>query len=142
VLLHRALLLLASAAFAWTPAGQGALVSQSSQAMAMAVALRSHSGAESIDVTGRASSGATVEITAMARLSNDLPVVLLSRTSTVADAYGNFSITVPVAADFWQGTQVTILAEAPGEAPASATIAVTNPASGLPIPATDVDSDP
>ncbi|MGH7736797.1 MAG: hypothetical protein ACREMP_02835 [Candidatus Tyrphobacter sp.] len=118
-----------------------ALLAQAPAPGAIALSARRHSGAEAIDVTGTAPPGASVEITAVARISIDLPVVFLNRMTAVADASGEFSVEVPIAPDYVQGTVITIAAQTPGVAPASVSVVVGAPSSGPPITSTDVDND-
>ncbi len=108
---------------------------------AIALSARRHDGAEAIDVTGTAPPGATVEIEASARLSVDLPIVFLNRIYAVADANGAFSVILPIAPDYVQGTEILIRAETPGTTPGIASIIVGPPTSGPPITDTDVDND-
>lgn len=118
-----------------------ALVSQSPTSGAIAITVRHHDGADAVDVTGTAPPGASVEITARARISIDLPVVFLNRVTTVADASGAFSILLPIAPDYVQGTEIVIAAQAPGATPAAVSFIVGSPSSGPPITSTDVDND-
>jgi hypothetical protein len=118
-----------------------ALVGQTPTTGTIALSARRHDGAEAIDVTGTAPPGATVEITARARISIDLPVVFLNRLYTVADASGAFSVLLPIAPDYVQGTEVLIQAETPGTIPAVVSFIVGAPSSGPPITSTDVDNN-
>lgn len=117
------------------------LISQSPTTGAIALSARRHDGAEAIDVTGTAPPGASVEITARARISTDLPVVFLNRMDVVADATGAFSVILPIAPDYVKGTEITIAAVAPGVTPAAVNFIVGAPSSGPPITSTDVDND-
>ncbi|HEY9085973.1 MAG TPA: hypothetical protein VIN40_08590, partial [Candidatus Tyrphobacter sp.] len=118
-----------------------AFVGQSPISGAIVLSARQHGGAEAIDVTGTAPPGTSVEITARAKISIDLPVVLLSRVSAVADPSGAFTVTLPIAPDYIPGTEILILAEAPGSTPGTARFVVGAPNFGPPIQSTDVDSD-
>lgn len=116
-------------------------VGQASTTGTIALSARRHDGAEAIDVTGTAPPGASIEITARARISVDLPDVFLNRIDVVADASGAFSVILPIAPDYVQGTEITIAAESPGIAPAFTTFVVGALSSGPPITSTDVDND-
>ena len=118
-----------------------ALIGQSPISGAISFSVRQHGGAEAIDVTGTAPPGTSVEITARARISIDLPVVLLNRSTAIADAAGAFAVTLPIAPDYIPGTEIVILAEAPGSTSATARFIVGAPSSGPPIQSTDVDND-
>ncbi len=126
-----------------TPAAGSApvVLSQAPQAGTIALSARRHDGAEAIDVTGTAPPGTSVEITARAKISIDLPVVFLNRLTAVADASGAFSVILPIAPDFVQGTEIMIQADAPGTTPATVSFTVGPPTSGPPITSTDVDND-
>lgn len=119
-----------------------ALVGQAPEPGAIALSARRHDGAEAIDVTGTAPPGASVEVVARAMLSIDLPVVFLNRIDVVADPSGAFSVIIPIAPDYVQGTEIMITAQAPGVAPSTVSYIVGAPSSGPPITSTDVDNDP
>lgn len=125
-----------------TPAAGAApaVVGQGSGQGAIAITARQHQGAEAIDVTGTAPPGTAVEITAQAKLSILLPVVYLNTATAVSDSSGAFSVTIPIAPDYMLGTEVLILAEAPGTQPGTATFIVGEPSNGPPIQSTDVDN--
>lgn len=125
-----------------TPAaGATPVVAQAPAPGAIALSAHRHPGAEAIDVTGTAPPGASIVITARARISIDLPVVFLNRLETVADASGAFSVILPIAPDFVQGTEIMIAAETPGYTPAAISFIVGAPSNGPPITSTDVDND-
>lgn len=107
---------------------------------AIAISARQHSGAQAIDVTGTAPPGTSVEITAQALLSIDLPVVFCNSTRVIANPSGAFSVTIPIAPDYIPGTEIWILAQAPGSAPGSASFVVGAPGNGPPITSLDVDN--
>ena len=117
------------------------LVSQSPTTGSIVLSARRHDGAEAIDVTGTAPPGASIEITARARISIDLPVVFLNRITAIADSSGTFSVILPIAPDYVQGTEILIAAQTPGVSPASVSFTVGAPSSGPPITSTDVDND-
>lgn len=120
--------------------GTPAVVGQSPASGTIAISARQHSGAQAIDVTGTAPPGTSVDITAQATISIDLPVVFLNSMSVVADPSGAFSVTIPIAPDYVPGTEILILAQAPGTAPGTASFVVGAPSNGPPIQSTDVDS--
>jgi hypothetical protein len=126
-----------------TPAASSApvVMSQAPQAGTIALSARHQDGAEAIDVTGTAPPGTSVEITARAKISIDLPVVFLNRLTAVADSSGAFSVILPIAPDFIPGTEITIQAQAPDANPATVSFIVGAPTSGPPITSTDVDND-
>jgi hypothetical protein len=115
-----------------------AIVGQAPTTGAIAFSARRHDGADAIDITGTAPPGASVEITARATISVDLPDVLLNRIDVVADPSGAFSVILPIAPDYVPGTKVTIAATSSGLTPATATFVVGTPSSGPPITSTDV----
>jgi hypothetical protein len=117
-----------------------AVVGQGSGQGAIAVTARQHQGAQAIDVTGTAPPGTAVEITAQAELSMNLPVVFLNTAVAVADSSGAFSVTIPIAPDYIPGTEIMILAQAPGTQAGTATFIVGEPSNGPPIQSTDVDN--
>ncbi len=120
--------------------GTPANVAQSAPSGAIAISARQHEGAQAIDVTGTAPPGTSVDILAQAKLSIDLPVVFLNSMTVVADASGAFSVTIPIAPDYIPGTEIFILAQAPGSTPGTASFVVGAPSSGPPIQSTDVDN--
>jgi hypothetical protein len=117
------------------------LIAQSPTAGAITLVARHIDGAEAVDVTGTAPPGAGVEITALAKISIDLPVVFLNRFDTVADASGTFSVRVPIAPDYVPGSEILIQAQAAGATSVMVSYFVGAPTSGPPITSTDVDND-
>ena len=124
-----------------TASARPALVGQGSVPGTIALSARRHDGAEAIDVTGSAPPGTSVEIVARARISVDLPVVFLNRLETVADASGAFSVLLPIAPDYVQGTEILIQAQTPDMRSGVVSFIVGAPSSGPPITSTDVDND-
>jgi ribosomal protein L30E len=120
--------------------GKPVVIGQSTPSGAIAISARQHEGAQAIDVAGTAPPGTSIEITAQAKLSIDIPVVFLNSTSVVADPSGAFSVTIPIAPDYIPGTEIYILASAPGNIPATVSFVVGAPNSGPPIQSTDVDN--
>lgn len=116
------------------------VVGQGTGQGAIAVTVRQHPGAEAIDVTGTAPPGTAVEITAQAKISIQLPLVFLNTATAVSDSSGTFSVTIPIAPDYILGTEVWILAQAPGTQPGTASFIVGEPGNGPPIQSTDVDN--
>jgi hypothetical protein len=121
-----------------TAGGAAELLAQAPAYGTITLTARHHDGAEAIDVTGTAPPGTSVEITARARISIDLPVVFLNRFYALADASGAFSVLVPIAPDYVAGSQVIVQADAPGDNSATASYIVGPPSVGPPIQSMDV----
>jgi hypothetical protein len=117
-----------------------AVVGQGSGQGAIAITARQHQGAEAIDVTGTAPPGTAIEITTSAEISMEIPVVFLNTATAVSDSSGAFSVTIPIAPDYILGTEILILAQAPGTQPGTASFIVGEPSNGPPIQSTDVDN--
>ncbi len=75
---------------------------------------RQHDGLEAVDVTGTAPPGALVTVEESAKISVDLPIVVLRRVAIAASPSGSFSILLPVAPDFTAGTELRFAANAVG----------------------------
>ncbi len=117
------------------------LVAQSPMAGPITLVARHRDGDEALDVTGTAPPGAAVEIVALAKISIDLPIVFLNRVDTIADGSGAFSVRLPIAPDYVQGSEILIQAQATGAASVMVSYVVGAPTSGPPITSTDVDND-
>lgn len=79
-----------------------------------------HVGSESIDVSGRGSPSQAFTITLVSTFSFDVPDVVLSRTTVVADAGGAFSAVISIAPGFTRGSAITVYATTPEGASAAA----------------------
>jgi hypothetical protein len=96
-------------------------------------------GKEAISVEGKAPALAPVTLTLVATISRDLPNVYLNRREILTDASGHFSAIVPIAADFWRGSIVTVTASSPDTTTtATAHVKVIAPNAGVWLPADDV----
>jgi hypothetical protein len=101
------------------------------------LALRAHNGAYAVDVQGHARPNDFVMLTMKAKLSIDLPIVTLNHFSVATDAGGNFTTTLPIAADFTPTTLVIVEASDAQGPLGTATFVVGAPTAGPWIPLTD-----
>lgn len=96
-------------------------------------------GSEAIAVSGRAPAMAPVVLILHATISRDLPTVFLNRRDVTADADGHFSTVVPIAADFWRGSILTVTASSSSTvSSANAETIVVLPNPGVVLPADEV----
>lgn len=97
---------------------------------------RPQPGNEAIFVSGSAPSAAPITITLLATLSEDLPTVVVSRHDVQPDANGQFQATIPIAPDYLRNSLLRVLAtSAAGSTPASVTLLIGAPNSGVTVPA-------
>ena len=96
-------------------------------ATALTVQVHAHKNDESLDVSGTAPAGTSVDIVLYGALSADLPVVRVNHFHTQADTNGVFTLNVPIAANFTRGTVLTIQASTPDGTSATARTAVQGP---------------
>ena len=103
---------------------------------AITINARPQPGNEAIFVSGHAPSSAPVTITLLATLSEDLPTVVVSRHDVQPDANGQFQATIPIAPDYIRNSLLRVLAtSAAGSTPASVTLLIGAPNSGVTVPA-------
>lgn len=108
-------------------------------AAAMNVTVGPVRGQEAIDVEGKAPPMSPVTLVLQATISMDLPTVYLNRRDVTADADGHFSSIIPIAADYWRGSILTVTASSPSTvSSAVAQTRVTLPNPGVVLPADDV----
>jgi hypothetical protein len=103
---------------------------------AITLTARPQAGNEAIFVSGHAPSSAPITITLLATLSEDLPTVVVSRHDVQPDANGQFQATIPIAPDYLRNSMLRVLAtSAAGSTPASVTLLIGAPNSGVTVPA-------
>lgn len=103
---------------------------------AITINARPQPGNEAIFVSGHAPSSAPITITLLATLSEDLPTVVVSRHDVQPDANGQFQATIPIAPDYLRNSMLRVLAtSAAGSTPASVTLLIGAPNSGVTVPA-------
>ncbi len=83
-------------------------------AASISIVAKQHDGLEAVDVTGKAPAGALVTVVESAKISIDLPIVVLRRVETTASSSGDFSMQIPIAPVFNHGTELRFTASAPG----------------------------
>ncbi len=96
---------------------------------AITLVARQHDGLEAVDVTGKAPSGSLVTVVESAKLSVDLPIVVLRRVEVSASPSGDFSVLLPTAPDFTPGTELRFAASAAGAAVTTVRFVVGKPTS-------------
>jgi hypothetical protein len=132
-------LLVVPAGAAPVPATAGAPAPVSVDAAAITVTVGPVHGREAVDVEGNAPPMAPVSLILRATISMDIPTVFVNRRDVVADADGHFSTTIPIAADYWRGSILTVTASSSSTvSSAVAQTRVTLPNPGVVLPADDV----
>ena len=128
-------------AFAPTPARASTTPAPVSVDSLITVTVAPALGSEAVTVEGKAPAMAPVILILHAMISKDLPTVFVNRRDVTADADGHFSTTVPIAADFWRGSILTVTASSESSvSSATAQTIVTLPNPGVVLPADDVPS--
>ena len=90
-------------------------------------------GSEAVRVSGTAPPGRTVQLTLSATFSRDMPDVVITRKTVVADGSGAFATTAQVAPGYFRGAVVTVVASTSPSGP-SATARYTIGAPNVTVP--------
>jgi hypothetical protein len=102
---------------------------------ALTLEARQLQGAEAISVAGNAPAGSPITITLLATVSKDVPTIVVSRHSVVADSSGHFAAVIPIASAFERGTLLNILATSvSGAGSAQAQLITGEPNAGVAVP--------
>lgn len=96
------------------PTGRAVVPVEVESQNAIVVSARLIPGRHALSVDGSAPRNAHVTLTLFATLAPDLPTVFLNRNDVQADVNGRFAAVVPVAPDFFSGSQVTLYATSEG----------------------------
>jgi hypothetical protein len=111
-------------------------VPSSAAGATLTLQVRPHTGAESLDISGTAPAGDTIDLVLYGTVSADLPVIRLNHLSAQAGPSGTYSLTVAIAPNFVRGSILTITASTPDGASAVARTTIQGPGSET-IPAMD-----
>ena len=96
---------------------------------ALTLTVHSHPGDESLDVSGTAPAGTSVDLVLYGSISEDLPTVRINHFIVTSGPSGTFALNVPVAANFTRGTVITVQATGSSGASAIARINYSGPGS-------------
>lgn len=95
------------------------VVGQLDASSGLVVSAREMSGRRALLVQGSGPHDARITLTVLAALAPDLPTVLLQRIGVQADFSGHFAAVVPLAPDYFTGSEVTLVATAGTESAAT-----------------------
>lgn len=94
----------------------------------IAIEMQPLPGSEAVTVNGQAPPGAPVTLTLLATISSDLPTIPVSRHDVQPDVNGRFSVTLPIASDYYHASLLRVVATSTfGVTPATAQIYVDAP---------------
>lgn len=120
---------------AGVPVAAQTAATTSAPAQTITLEARQLQGAEALDVEGTAPPNATVTITLLARISPDIPTVLVSRHDVITDVGGRFGAVIPIASAYERGILLDVVATSTsGEASATAHVVTGAPNPGITVP--------
>jgi hypothetical protein len=97
-------------------------------------------GKEAVYISGTAAAALQLQAVLYAKVSQDLPTVLLSRRPLTTDADGKFSATLPIAPAYFRGSIITVVVQSQSAVPI-ARGSVTIGAPNVPAPADQLPTD-
>jgi hypothetical protein len=122
----------------WEAAEGGAPSSQVTGAIT-GLEVRQLPGSQILAVSGKAPGKLPITLTLVGTFAQEIPDVVLSRTSLTSDASGNFLTNVSIAPGFYRGAILTVVASSvSGITDARAQVVAKAPNGSLPIPADEV----
>ena len=95
----------------------------------LTLAVHSHPGDESLDVSGTAPAGTSVDLVLYGSVSADIPMVRVNHFVVKSSPAGTYALNVPIAANFIRGSVLTIQATGQDGASTSARVTVLGPGS-------------
>lgn len=95
----------------------------------LTIAVKPIPGSESVNISGTAPAGSTVDLTLYGTFSMDLPATRLNHVTAQAGPSGTYLLTVGVAPDFIRGSVLTVVAATSDGASATARTQLNGPGS-------------
>ncbi len=127
--LTKGVLMIVTALFSAIVAAASQAAPPAESVQPVSIVAKQHDGMEAVDVTGKAPAGSLVTVVESAKMSVDLPIVVLRRVEAIASSSGDFVMQIPIAPVFTRGAELRFTASAPGAQPAAVRFIIGRPTS-------------